>query len=529
MHDAKAFRRAATPPPRRTPMVRVRGMVGDKKNVGTARPSAPAMNAVCLVARALFPQSEKTARPSNNEQAKKNVCDAIGEYHGARRKLLRRSWTRCSRLQVLGVPTEADSPFGGSPFEVLGVTPATPMAEARIMYRTLAFRYHPGGEQPNAWNFARVNWAWWILSDLERRALLHATGGSVARHLVPDTGRAAALRSPLMVGREWNPQEVYNRSLGFTWKVPGCADSPLTDRSKAFDPLDPTAAWGAAFLDRVQRVTYGPGRWRSAAALDRGLDEWGRRELGALDARLSPGTCRVIVLRHGMGNHNDLAGAVSHLNRDAHLNPVGRAEAALMHDVFAAVGVLDDVDLVIVSPFTRTLETAHIVMGDTAGCVNHVVQPLCGEHCFADAHMQRGDMGSHVDTLRSRFPRDEFPQFDGFGTIDAYCGERRIPEGQWWLHSATGSPETHSSFTERAAEFRRWLGNELSSRQVRLALLVAHGGLLTKAFKADEFCHCEFRVYDVESNGSAIHTATKTVVPVPSSPPGSPLLSRLSG
>ena len=36
------------------------------------------------------------------------------------------------------------------------------------------------------------------------------------------------------------------------------------------------------------------------------------------------GACsRVVVIRHGMGHHNDLAGALSFLKRDAHLNDVG--------------------------------------------------------------------------------------------------------------------------------------------------------------------------------------------------------------
>jgi broad specificity phosphatase PhoE len=37
---------------------------------------------------------------------------------------------------------------------------------------------------------------------------------------------------------------------------------------------------------------------------------------------------RLVVVRHGMGHHNDMGGALSIFNRDATLNEVGQQQAA---------------------------------------------------------------------------------------------------------------------------------------------------------------------------------------------------------
>ena len=57
----------------------------------------------------------------------------------------------------------------------------------------------------------------------------------------------------------------------------------------------------------------------------RGLyNGWGRREAAAL-AESPPHRpwFRLVVVRHGMGHHNDMGGALSLFNRDATLNDVG--------------------------------------------------------------------------------------------------------------------------------------------------------------------------------------------------------------
>ena len=80
-------------------------------------------------------------------------------------------------------------------------------------------------------------------------------------------------------------------------------------------------------------------------------------------------------------------------------------------------------DLVVVSPFRRTLETCALVLGDTATRRRTVVQPLCGEHCggaFGSnldelnrwrAMVARGDLGSQPERLREIFDAETYPQY----------------------------------------------------------------------------------------------------------------------
>ena len=87
--------------------------------------------------------------------------------------------------------------------------------------------------------------------------------------------------------------------------------------------------------------------------------DWWPRALQAM-AQPMPGApnFRVVTVRHGMGYHNDLAGANSFANRDAKLNHIGEQQARDSGKVLLEAGILKQLDLVVVSPFTRTLQTA---------------------------------------------------------------------------------------------------------------------------------------------------------------------------
>jgi hypothetical protein len=158
-----------------------------------------------------------------------------------------------------------------------------------------------------------------------------------------------------------------------------------------------------------------------------------------------------------------------------------QAEAA--GAVLGATGHLERLDLVVVSPFRRTLETAAVLLAcaENAGhATPTIVSPLAAEHTLLRSGVQQGDRGStgaprarcvawagqFVRTgcfrssnllcwaaaeLREAFPEAEYPQFD-FSTVDQYCEERSIEGGKWWHHAATDEDqvmlphETHDSF-----------------------------------------------------------------------------------
>eukprot|EP00930_Biecheleria_cincta_P088625 TRINITY_DN77886_c0_g1_i1.p1 TRINITY_DN77886_c0_g1~~TRINITY_DN77886_c0_g1_i1.p1 ORF type:complete len:463 (+),score=67.74 TRINITY_DN77886_c0_g1_i1:130-1518(+) len=210
---------------------------------------------------------------------------------------------------------------------------------------------------------------------------------------------------------------------------------------------------------------------------------------------------RVLAVRHGMGHHNDLGGALSVFNRDATLNKVGHEQACAMRDFMVSLGVVHDLDLLVVSPFTRALETAAQLLGPLAQCTPTIVQPLCAEHTLARSTMQQGDRGSTAAELRQTFPEEEFPQFD-FSPLEQYCSSRGLDDGKWWLHKKGERHESADSFATRASDFCEWLGRECAARSSRRVLLVSHGGLLSQAFGGPEFKTCECRAIDVWPDGS---------------------------
>lgn len=238
-------------------------------------------------------------------------------------------------------------------------------------------------------------------------------------------------------------------------------------------------------------------------------ETWFRRELNALEKPMWEGACsRIVVVRHGMGEHNDLGGALSLLKRDANLNDVGQEQARVTGDELRNAGYMSNpVDLVVVSPFTRTLETAaHLLAGDACR-IPHVVQPLCAEHSTIGSEIKLGDQGNTPDTLRQRFPSKDYPQYD-FSSVEQYCEEHRINVGktpaeknEWWRHGPS-QYETPESFKQRAEDFRVWLGAECNKRMVNHCLVVTHGGFLRASFGEPKYHNCEYRVFDIKSDGS---------------------------
>lgn len=83
-------------------------------------------------------------------------------------------------------------------YEELGVTPSATTAEIRTSYLALARRYHPDrlasagpdAQAQAAVRMARINAAWTVLGDRDRRARYDASlgGADTSRHTVRDPG-----------------------------------------------------------------------------------------------------------------------------------------------------------------------------------------------------------------------------------------------------------------------------------------------------------------------------------------------------
>eukprot|EP01062_Namystynia_karyoxenos_P013551 TRINITY_DN1488_c0_g1_i1.p1 TRINITY_DN1488_c0_g1~~TRINITY_DN1488_c0_g1_i1.p1 ORF type:complete len:858 (+),score=231.33 TRINITY_DN1488_c0_g1_i1:127-2574(+) len=398
----------------------------------------------------------------------------------------------------------------------LDIPQGTHWKQAVLMYRRLALLYHPASRNADAARFARVNRAWYWLCRRTYHGKARASMLSYLPKYMEDLLRQHAESDECPV---IDPVDVYNRTFGLKWRLPECVMSPLRDTNTVHEPTPAGATWFQGHLDHVANKFLEPLRMKSCAKLNTGLDTWGQRELAALQTTIPEGYHRVLCIRHGMGKHNDLAGAASHRNRDAELNAAGRAEADLVSCVLRAAGVIEATDFVVVSPFRRALQTSLRIFGDDAPGKATCVSPRAAEHSLFDHPVQRGDMGESTATLRTRFPQQMHPQFKRFQDVDDYCVQTNCIDGQWW-HHGEALAETQESFSRRAAEFRVWLWEQAHARGSRLTVVVSHGGLLTKAFRCEEFGHCEFRTFDVTEGGFAIRTATGEEVPMPS-PTGS--------
>jgi broad specificity phosphatase PhoE len=248
-------------------------------------------------------------------------------------------------------------------------------------------------------------------------------------------------------------------------------------------------------------------------SLERG---WGPRALEVLQdppREIGDQTCfRLVTVRHGMGYHNDAFGTASFANRDADLNHVGQDEANLLGEVLRDTTLFQENLLIVVSPFTRALQTLLGIMGgETSWKFPTIVQPLCAEHTLSRSTIQQGDRGSTREELEQKFPPELYPMLD-FSTIDRYCRDCGAEAGSWWHHGLS-TFERPEDFEVRAENFRKWLGYECALRGVTHVLVVSHGGLLCSAFDNDSYENCEFRVFDLCRNGDFFRCSLPIVEP----------------
>eukprot|EP00038_Savillea_parva_P020496 m.31500 g.31500 ORF g.31500 m.31500 type:complete len:679 (+) comp4809_c0_seq1:61-2097(+) len=254
-------------------------------------------------------------------------------------------------------------------------------------------------------------------------------------------------------------------------------------------------------------------RERNMEKFQQTIQTWLPRELEAFRAPPSSTdvVCRVMVIRHGMGKHNDLKGAFSYANRDAELNMVGREQCSMVGNSLRTNGILDELDLAVVSPFRRTIQTANTIFGPEGKRIRTYIQPLCAEHTFNWSKVQQGDRGSTPQELLEQFPDSEFPQYRQFEDITTYCKEHGITkEGAWWHHGGGirgSTSETHVGFRERTNNFKKWLGAFCVKEGLKKVAVVSHGGFLKTAFGYPKLHNCEIRSFDLTSDGRFLRVA----------------------
>jgi len=252
------------------------------------------------------------------------------------------------------------------------------------------------------------------------------------------------------------------------------------------------------------RFSWLDGESGSFAMLQRYLDSpEAAEELNAFHKPLRDGVLRVVIVRHGFGEHNKWHSVGSLANRDAKLDDIG---------------IIEKLDLAVISPFSRTLETAQHLLAGSIGVNEEIllrlphyesrklhtskqletyIQPLCAEDTMSRAAVLQGNLGSLTSELSH-----EYPMFD-FSPVDEYC--KQDGTNEWWRHhNGPNAFETSKSFEQRATIFRQWLAKLPLTRGTRRAIIISHGGFLKECFGYDQAPNCGFRVYDVLPDSTVV-------------------------
>jgi broad specificity phosphatase PhoE len=159
---------------------------------------------------------------------------------------------------------------------------------------------------------------------------------------------------------------------------------------------------------------------------------------------------KIYLIRHGQSTFNALyeLDRVDPMHFDARLSPLGIEQVASAREAASALRV----DLVVVSPLTRAIETALGLFDNAQTPI--VVTDLIRErlHCSCD-------VGRSPKELGAEFPKLSFDHLDD----------------PWWLHGEEDrleiAIESDDLFARRVSDFSRWI----SARPEASAAVVGHG------------------------------------------------------
>ncbi|VAH40728.1 unnamed protein product [Triticum turgidum subsp. durum] len=209
-------------------------------------------------------------------------------------------------------------------------------------------------------------------------------------------------------------------------------------------------------------------------------------EAGAGTALYPAHRCKTIYLvRHAQGIHNvegekDFAAYKSHALLDAQLTPLGWSQVDTLRDHVTKCGLAKKIELVIVSPLLRTIQTAVGVFGGgnyidgasasplmVEGAGNSERQPISSLNCppFLAVEACREHLGVHPCDKRSSITkyRTLFPAID-FSLIEN-------DEDVLWEPDVR---ETNESVALRGMKFFDWLW----TREEKEIAIVSHSGFL---------------------------------------------------
>jgi broad specificity phosphatase PhoE len=250
----------------------------------------------------------------------------------------------------------------------------------------------------------------------------------------------------------------------------------------------------------------------------------------------SLGEKRIVLIRHGQTYMNafiggggisygqpgftDIFESMEDKNKyiDSPLSEIGRQQAKDLHDSFRRAKIdnnnnnknvsttvfLQELDLVVVSPLTRALETFEISLYEHVKDNNIpiVAQPHAAERLYLIS-----DVGKPTSALQLRFPYvdfdtafNDYPEMVGRKDSWHFTATNDVaknyvewrPHGKGQVYACLGEPQ--DVFDRRMSTLYHWL----QSRDEKCIALVCHAGVI-EWLTQEIFANCEWRVVYFDS------------------------------
>ena len=187
----------------------------------------------------------------------------------------------------------------------------------------------------------------------------------------------------------------------------------------------------------------------------------------------------LLLVRHAEALHNKTK---DHTLRDPELSPLGvRQCTALRESLKKELPNLPAVELILVSPMQRTLQTASIAL-------DWLIAE--GVRVEADADWQEiydkpCDTGSPISDIEG-----QYPSFD-FSMVDPVYPDKSSPRGTRYAHN-------RSAVLLRA----QFALSKLYDRPEKLIIVVSHSSFMRLAVTGTQFANADYRIFDFTRHGS---------------------------
>ncbi|KAK0707822.1 histidine phosphatase superfamily [Lasiosphaeris hirsuta] len=186
----------------------------------------------------------------------------------------------------------------------------------------------------------------------------------------------------------------------------------------------------------------------------------------------------LILVRHAEALHNATRDWFIH---DPVLSELGRQQCAELKDhMITKIPSEIEVDLIIVSPMIRTLETALLSFGPF---IEQGV-PIRAHAGWQETTAKPCDTGTPISQLEAQFPQVDF------SGVDPVFPDKTSPAGAAYKFSKQAiMARGHSCL------------RELYNRPEKVIVVVSHSGFLKRGISGHYYFNADYRIFDFETEG----------------------------